>query len=261
MALSSQPSSSWLQFSNHFLQWPAYPSPECASCAEVCSPSLQPLHALHPTRLWIHWHVRGWHPCSFPAFVLSVNTFKDCHLSFESLGRSSPLNRLHYVQPQCAPLLYPSKIASHLAFKSLAIIKDDSASDGSDVLTWHYPQPKCVSIKRPPSPVSVLDNPSTRLSSKTLDLVLAQLRSLTEAVSSLLPNFSQDAPAPVPISPAVQPPSQESCASPVLPSTMTRDEIIKLLRSSISTPLQHGQRLRYQNPLVYQGTSPCNGLP
>jgi hypothetical protein len=69
----------------------------------------------------------------------------------------------------------------------------------------------------------------------TLDLVSAQLRSLAEAVSSLLPNFSQDAPTPVPVSPAVQPPSQESCASPVLASTMTQDEIISLLHHDNST--------------------------
>jgi hypothetical protein len=119
--------------------------------------------------------------------------------------------------------------------KSLVITADDSASDGSDVLTWHYPQPKCVSLKQPPSLVSVLDNPSTSPPSTTLDLVSAQLRSLTEAVSSLLPNFSQDAPTPVPVSPAVQPPSQESCASPVLASTMTQDEIISLLHHNNST--------------------------
>jgi hypothetical protein len=113
--------------------------------------------------------------------------------------------------------------------KSLATIEDDSASEGSDVLTWHYHQPKCVLPKQPPSPVLVLDNPSTSPSSTTLDLVLTQLHSLTEAVSSLLPNFSQNAPTPVPLSPAVQLPSQESRASPVLASMMTREEIIKLL--------------------------------
>ena len=96
----------------------------------------------------------------FLSFVLLVDTSKDCNLSFESLGGSAPLDSLHYVQPQCAPLLYPSKIASHLASKSPAIIEDDSASDGSDVLTCYYPQPKCVLLKQPPSPVLVLDNPS-----------------------------------------------------------------------------------------------------
>ncbi len=151
----------------------------------------------------------------FTTFILSVDTSKDCHLSFKSLGSSASLDSLHYLQPQCAPFLYLSKIASHLASKSLAIIEDDSASYGSDVLTWHYPQPKCVLLKQPPSSVSMLDNPSPNPSSTTLDLVLAQLCSLTEAVSSLLPNFYQTAPTPVPLSPAVQLPYQESCASPV----------------------------------------------
>ncbi len=170
----------------------------------------------------------------FPTFDLLVDTSKDCHLSFESLGWSAPLDSLHYVQPWCAPSLYPSEIASHSASKSPAIIKDDSASDGLDVLTWHYPQPKCVLPNQPLSLVLVSDNPSTSLSSTTLNLVSAQLRSLTEAVSSLLPNFSQNVPTPVPLSPAVQPPSQESCASPVLASTMTWEEIIKLLHHNNS---------------------------
>ncbi len=42
----------------------------------------------------------------FPTFVLSVDTEVDCHLSFESLGRSAPLATLHYVQPQCLPVIY-----------------------------------------------------------------------------------------------------------------------------------------------------------
>ncbi len=48
----------------------------------------------------------------FPSFVLRVDTSKDCHLAFESLGYSASLNTLHYVQPCCAPTLYPSKLAS-----------------------------------------------------------------------------------------------------------------------------------------------------
>jgi hypothetical protein len=35
----------------------------------------------------------------FPTFVLSVDTFFDCHLSYEPLGRSAPLDTLHYIQP------------------------------------------------------------------------------------------------------------------------------------------------------------------
>jgi hypothetical protein len=43
----------------------------------------------------------------FPTFVLAVDTSKDCHLVFESLGRLASLNSLHYVQPRCIPSLYP----------------------------------------------------------------------------------------------------------------------------------------------------------
>jgi hypothetical protein len=68
------------------------------------------------------------------------------------------------------------------ASKSLAIVEDDSGSDGSDMLSWYYPQPKCVSPMQPPSLVSVLGNPSTSPSSTTLDSVSAQLHSLTEEV-------------------------------------------------------------------------------
>jgi hypothetical protein len=41
----------------------------------------------------------------FPTFILSVNTSKDCHLAFKSLGRTALLDTLHYIQPCCAPSL------------------------------------------------------------------------------------------------------------------------------------------------------------
>jgi hypothetical protein len=37
----------------------------------------------------------------FPTFVLSVDTSKDCHLAYELLGWSAPIDTLHYVQPLC----------------------------------------------------------------------------------------------------------------------------------------------------------------
>jgi hypothetical protein len=43
----------------------------------------------------------------FPSFVLSVDTSSDCHLSYKPLGRSAPLDTLHYVQPRCSPNLLP----------------------------------------------------------------------------------------------------------------------------------------------------------
>ncbi len=88
----------------------------------------------------------------FPSFVLTVDTLKDCHLAFESLGHSASLDTLHYFQPHCAPSLYPLELASHTASKSPAVIEDDSsASDDADVLTWSYPQPKCLAPLSGPS--------------------------------------------------------------------------------------------------------------
>ena len=51
----------------------------------------------------------------FPTFVLSVDTAVDCHLSFNPLGHSAPLNTFHYVQPQCPPSTYPSKVSPTLS--------------------------------------------------------------------------------------------------------------------------------------------------
>ncbi len=64
----------------------------------------------------------------FPSFVLTVDTLKDCHLAFKSLGCLASLDTLHYVQPRCAPSLYPSELDSHTASKSLAVIEDNSST-------------------------------------------------------------------------------------------------------------------------------------
>jgi hypothetical protein len=45
----------------------------------------------------------------FPGVVLSVDMSTNCHLSYKSFGKSSPLSSLHYVQPWCPPVLYPAK--------------------------------------------------------------------------------------------------------------------------------------------------------
>jgi hypothetical protein len=45
----------------------------------------------------------------FPGVVLSVDMSTDCHLSYEPLGKSAPLSSLHYIQPRCAPVLYPAE--------------------------------------------------------------------------------------------------------------------------------------------------------
>jgi hypothetical protein len=50
-----------------------------------------------------------------PGVVLSVDMSTDCHLSYEPLGKSAPLLSLHYVQPQCPPVLYPAESSAFRA--------------------------------------------------------------------------------------------------------------------------------------------------
>ena len=67
----------------------------------------------------------------FPAFVLSVDTSSDCHLSYNPLGRSALLDTLQYVQPRCPPLLYPAKLkaSSNTNTQSSRLIEDDKSKD------------------------------------------------------------------------------------------------------------------------------------
>ena len=51
----------------------------------------------------------------FPGVVLTVDTSSDCHLSYELLGKTAPLSSLHYVQPRCPPVVYPTKRSAFLA--------------------------------------------------------------------------------------------------------------------------------------------------
>jgi hypothetical protein len=47
--------------------------------------------------------------------VLTVDTSLDCHLSYEPLGKTAALSLLHYVQPRCPPVVYPSERSAFLA--------------------------------------------------------------------------------------------------------------------------------------------------
>jgi hypothetical protein len=162
----------------------------------------------------------------FPIFVLSVDTSKDCHQAFKSLGHSASLDTLHYVQPCCAPSLYPLELASHTASKSPAVIEDDSSASGSsDKVFWSYPQPKCPCPVQPLSSVSDVDTP---LPTANLDSVFTQLCSLADAVSSLMPPAS------------THPPNDNSCkpwSFPVLTSTISKEEIISFLHRKGSSLL------------------------
>jgi hypothetical protein len=68
----------------------------------------------------------------FPTFVLLVNTSTNCHLSYEPLGCNAPLSTLHYVQPWCAPTLYPSKVSpstcNAMAVPDPVFVADDDSS-------------------------------------------------------------------------------------------------------------------------------------
>ncbi len=192
----------------------------------------------------------------FPSFVLTVDTLKDCHLAFESLGRSALLDTLHSIQPRCAPSLYPSKHASHTASKSPAIIEDNSsASDDADVLTWSYPQPKCLAPpSMPSSPTPPLFNPPSM--SAHLNLVSAQLCSLAESISSLQ--------WPVPTPPPGNSPTSKPWFFPVLASTMLREEIILLLHqdgSSLPSVQPCDTAANNLDTKTGGGASSCYGLP
>ncbi len=45
----------------------------------------------------------------FLGVILNVDMSTNCHLSYEPLGKSTPLSSLHYVQPRCPPVLYPAE--------------------------------------------------------------------------------------------------------------------------------------------------------
>ena len=51
----------------------------------------------------------------FPGVVLSVDMSTHCHLPYVPLGKSAPFLILHYVQPRCAPTIYPSECSAFRA--------------------------------------------------------------------------------------------------------------------------------------------------
>jgi hypothetical protein len=162
-----------------------------------------------------------------------VDMSKDCHLSFESLGGSAPIESLHYVQPRCLPALYPSELTSHTASKSLAgprpltnlpaIIKEDASDSDNDGVTWSYPQPKC------PAPLPRMSFPPLNLFANAADLasMSAQLHLLVKSITELQPSAT-------PLFLATTPPGKP-CSSPVLVSAISREEIILRLHQDGST--------------------------
>jgi hypothetical protein len=86
-------------------------------------------HVLHVPELWVPLYSLRAHLCQsgcsfvgsyetglhvyFPGVVLTVDTSLDCHLAYKPLGKTVPLLSLHYIQPQCPPVVYPP---DHLVF-------------------------------------------------------------------------------------------------------------------------------------------------
>jgi hypothetical protein len=130
----------------------------------------------------------------FPSFVLSADTSSNCTLSYEPLGRPALLSTLHYVQPRCRPSLYPSELgpSSNTVSMSPALIEDDALI------------PASASPADPSAPP--VDLPQ----------MASPLQSIT---ASVLPPS-----APASPSPPVAPPKP-----PVLLSTMSSEEIRRLL--------------------------------
>ncbi len=119
----------------------------------------------------------------FLAVVLSVDTLKDCHLTYESLGRSAPLDLLHYAQPGCPPSLYPLELPSTSAAKQTRTGLVMIGAESSNKLIWCHPQPKCPTPWLPPP--SMDDLLSHTPMPVDLSTVSDQLQSLAEAISSL----------------------------------------------------------------------------
>ncbi len=141
----------------------------------------------------------------FPTFVLSVDTSSNCHLSYKPLGRSAPLDTLHYVQPWCSHLnLYPSKLAasSITATPSPHVIEDEDSQEPSLSSSGDQAENASVCVAPPSSPSPV-----------DLSTIASQLQSI--ATSILLSPASSSSPNPP--------------KTPTLLSPISRDETPRLL--------------------------------
>jgi hypothetical protein len=168
----------------------------------------------------------------FPLFVLSVNTSVDCHLSFEPLGLSAPLDTLHYALPRCAPNYYPSEmsLSSSTASPSRvlpALIEDDvspsPSSDSPSVCSESLAPPRESSdpiheSTAPPSPSVLVD----------LNSVSHQLQQLIATVGQIC-QVSLDSPHPAPLSS----PDMDNSTAAQVPETSTPRLLSTLLADEI----------------------------
>ncbi len=115
----------------------------------------------------------------FPTFVLSVDMSKDCHLTFDSLGRSAPIDSLDYVQPRCSLTLYPAELFSTTVAKTSPapnIVEDDCSTSPNAILAPSSPVPSLPPPLVPSSSDSSADD---------LSRISARLQSLADAILSL----------------------------------------------------------------------------
>jgi hypothetical protein len=181
----------------------------------------------------------------FLSFDLSVNMSSDCHLTFKSLGTSTPLATLHYVQPQCPATLYPLETLTSSLASTLhpAIIKDDEAVIVADISVGvasdaHPSGPLTVSSDMTPaSPTTTPPTSLTTTPAMDIGKISGRLDSLTHMVARLLPSQPDRDSANPPTSdvtdqgsddPASNVPSTTS-DSPWLLSTMSRDDVFWLI--------------------------------
>jgi hypothetical protein len=128
----------------------------------------------------------------FVVLVL-VDTSKDCHLTFDLLGHSAPIDSLDYVQPRCSPTLYPAELSSTTAAKTSPvpnIIEDDCSTSPNAI-----PAPSSPVPSLPPSLVPS----SSDSSADDLSGVSACLQLLADAILSL--QAQQHPPVPLGVQP------------------------------------------------------------
>ena len=85
----------------------------------------------------------------FPGVVLTVDTSSDCLLSYESLGKSASLSSLHYVQPRCLPVVYPTE-------RSALVARTRAQTRRDHLLTLSSPE-----VPAEPTPSSSVSDPSS----------------------------------------------------------------------------------------------------
>jgi hypothetical protein len=155
----------------------------------------------------------------FPTFVLSVDTAVDCHLSFDPLDHSAPLNTLHYVQLWCPPSTYPSKISPTFSAATPSPASPAVVEDNDNVP--HL----CMAML----PIQALSMPSNNINMGAFSTHLKDLADTVHCLTLPTQQPPQSSSTPLPSNPDAKQPSDTSTTAdkPVtcLLSTMTSEEI------------------------------------